>query len=224
MLARDMVKAAMLARGWTQRELADAVNKSAAYVSDVLAGRRAISVNLAKSFGEALGLKPLELLNAQNADILEGHARDLRAPAERKTEATAPIHKLVTYCPRCGDEMVGKSCNGCAWPEVRTLAPRKSEGAPSGPKGQDPAGNENEAPAEVAKNVSRETFLPQEVMGEMATSPGASDQGGKVITPAPSGKKRATAPTPPAPMKCPNCDVPAWNEVSCSVCGYAEEE
>lgn len=133
LLARDMLKAAMGGRGLTQRELADQTGISAAYVSDILNGRRGISYGAAKRLCDVLKLRPLEVLNAQTEEAylrrVQPNGPPLywngdKVPPAAKTDVsreTVPGGEINADCPLCSRAGFNGHCQGCGY--YRKVAP-----------------------------------------------------------------------------------------------------
>ena len=80
MLAREMLKAALVEAGMTQRELAAQAGFGPPYVGDVILGNRPISVAAARKICPLLGLSPAAVLKQQvDDDLAEAERSEVAA-------------------------------------------------------------------------------------------------------------------------------------------------
>ncbi len=75
----DYIPEEIEARGWTQLELAEIIGKPLQAVSEIVAGKRSITPEMAELLGAAFGTSAQVWLNLENAYQLS------RVPAEDRT-------------------------------------------------------------------------------------------------------------------------------------------
>src|SRR5438067_1607637 len=84
------------ARGWTQVELAEVLGRPARLISELLAGKRAITPETAKGLGAAFGTGPEFWMNLERDYRLAHAVHDDAAVARRaKLYAKAPVKEMA---------------------------------------------------------------------------------------------------------------------------------
>ena len=92
----EFVREELEARGWTQADLAVILNKPLPAVNEIIAGKKAITPETAKSLGEAFGVGPDFWLNLENAYRLSLAApSDANVSKRARLYSAAPIKDLV---------------------------------------------------------------------------------------------------------------------------------
>lgn len=63
----EIIKEELEERGWTQTDLAEILGRPLTLVNEIMTGRRAISPETARGFGDAFGVDPQFFLNLESA-------------------------------------------------------------------------------------------------------------------------------------------------------------
>jgi HTH-type transcriptional regulator/antitoxin HigA len=90
------VRRAMEAKDWSQSDLAYALGATAASINQILSDKRAISTNMAKALGAALGLDAKEIARVQaDWDVSVADAPDPRIEARARILSKYPLREMI---------------------------------------------------------------------------------------------------------------------------------
>jgi HTH-type transcriptional regulator/antitoxin HigA len=90
------IKEEMEARGWSQRDLAFILGCSEQVINPILNGKRGISPEMAKAFGEAFDVPPEFFANLQQAyDLAQARTPDPSVAVRRKMQSIYPVREMI---------------------------------------------------------------------------------------------------------------------------------
>jgi HTH-type transcriptional regulator / antitoxin HigA len=90
------IKEEMEARGWSQRDLAFILGCSEQAINPILNGKRGISPEMAKAFGEAFDVPAEFFANLQQAyDLAQARTPDPSVAVRRKMQSTYPVREMI---------------------------------------------------------------------------------------------------------------------------------
>jgi HTH-type transcriptional regulator/antitoxin HigA len=95
----DIIKEELEERGWTQSDLAEILGRPLTLVNEIMTGRRAITPETAKGFGDAFGVDPQFFLNLESAYQLwkvgKNKSHDPAVIQRSELYAKVPVRELV---------------------------------------------------------------------------------------------------------------------------------
>jgi len=92
----DFIKEELEARNWSQTELAEIMGRSAKEVSDLILGKRAISLEIAKELAAAFGTSPQYWMNLESSyQLWRGEDVDNAIARRARLYEVAPIKEMV---------------------------------------------------------------------------------------------------------------------------------
>src|ERR1700682_1642216 len=90
------IKEEMEERGWSQRDLAFILGCSEQVINPILNGKRGISPEMAKAFGEAFNVPAEFFANLQQAyDLAQARTPDPSVAARRDMQSTYPVREMI---------------------------------------------------------------------------------------------------------------------------------
>ncbi len=92
----EFIKEELEARNWSQVELADIIGRHPKVINDIIMGKRAISPEIAKAFGDAFGTSAQYWMNLESVYQL-WHAQDVDNTISRRSRLyqMAPIKEMI---------------------------------------------------------------------------------------------------------------------------------
>lgn len=92
----DIIKEELEARGWTQTDLAEIIGKSARLVNEVIAGKRALTPDTARTLADAFGTSAQFWMNLESAYQLSKLKTDASPVARRaKLYSLFPVKEMI---------------------------------------------------------------------------------------------------------------------------------
>ena len=119
----EVIKEELEARGWSQVELADIMGRPPRVVSEIIAGKRAITPETAKGLGAALGTGATFWINLEGSYQLSKTAHDDDAVQRRaKLYAKAPVNEMIKRgWIRHSDNVAVLERQVCSFLEIKTI-------------------------------------------------------------------------------------------------------
>ncbi len=119
----EVIKEELEARGWSQVELADIMGRPPRVVSEIIAGKRAITPETAKGLGAALGTGATFWINLEGSYQLSKTAHDDDAVKRRaKLYEKAPVNEMIKRgWIRHSDNVAVLERQVCSFLEIKTI-------------------------------------------------------------------------------------------------------